>query len=763
MAIPMQPPAPQPQASGVYQNPEAANEVLMGRAPTPEETEIASRIMNEGLSSALGNMNAPQGAPPMQQVSGGPSIETESAPWAANEARSEWLLRNADEPVPWDPNMTWMQYIDKVANEDGPEGANAVIDSQMKIEGGPPRITPEDMENAIPGASPAPAPVPTLPTTPIPEGEAVQANAGIMAAANGGLVGFNLGGLNQAPAGAPVDEAEFMGVISQLSEEAGIPEGTLDQVAEVAMDTAGGQAAANDNALLDSGIMQNVEAVDATEEELSGIGSLVNLNAELVGAGQEGLIHASPGELVFDPSRLNEPDQRMLLAALETAGIDPSTATVGNEANILNQMTGLPAFGWFSKIFKPVKKVIKKVTKAVKKVGKFLKKNAGTILGIAGAMTGNPLLAALGSGIGSLIEGKPIQQALLSAGMSFAGTKWVGPWIGKQLSSIGGTLAQPVGTALQDAGIQTGAGALKSGVSNIAAEKAASQAAYGALFDATSGYAAAGGNLGAQQLALESASKAATDAITASLGNTISKTAAAEAGNTIAREAVNNVVSGTVTNALAGPAATNVLTSLPERFLTQSVGNLAGKAAAGIGQLAAQPIVEQAMGYGTTPEEDEEAARQAFLAQYNYEPSPGELYQFYTNQFLPNQQVNVAETISGLPGYEGYTGGAGGVPQTTSNIGIGQVIPTVAASGTPQITAEQILAAIQQSGGIRGAAGGGYINGVGGPKSDSNLARLSDGEFVMTEAAVRGAGGGDRMLGAKRMYDTMDGLERRVA
>jgi hypothetical protein len=751
MAIPMQPPAPQPQASGMYQNPEAANEVLMGRQPSPEETEIASRIMNEGLSNALGNMDAPQGAPQMQQVSGGPSIETESAPWAANEARSEWLLRNADEPVPFDPNMTWAEYISKISEAQGPEAANAIIDERIQSEEGPPRITPEDMERAIPGASPAPAPVPTLPTTPIPEGEALGGDAGIMAAAKGGLVGFNLGGLNQAPAGAPVDESEFMGILSQISEEAGVPEGALDQVAEVAMDTTGGPAAANDNALLDSGIMQNVEAVDATEGEMTGIGSLTEVNDQLAAAGEEQLVHVSPGEMIFDPSRLNEPDQRMLLAALETAGINPDMATVGNEANILNQMTGLPAFGFFSGI----KKIFKKAKKVVKKVGKFLKKNAGTILGIAGAMTGNPLLAALGSGIGSLIEGKPIQQALLSAGMSFAGTKWVGPWIGKQLSSVSGTFTQPVGTALQDAGIQAGSGTFAAGTGKLAAEKAATEAAYGALFDPATQA------LG-QQAAGEVASNAATEAIKTALGNTVTETVAAEAGNTIAREAVNNVISGTVTNALAGPVSTNVLTSVPERFLTQSVGNLAGKAVAGVGQMVAQPIVEQYMGYGGVPGEDEAAAREEFLKQYNYEPSAGELYEFYASQFLPNQQVNIAGTLGDQPG---YTGIAGALPQATGTQVIPNVSPVVTAATTPapQITAEQILAAIQQNSGIIGAAGGGYINGIGGPKSDSNLARLSDGEFVMTEAAVRGAGGGNRMLGAKRMYDTMNGLERRVA
>jgi len=57
----------------------------------------------------------------------------------------------------------------------------------------------------------------------------------------------------------------------------------------------------------------------------------------------------------------------------------------------------------------------------------------------------------------------------------------------------------------------------------------------------------------------------------------------------------------------------------------------------------------------------------------------------------------------------------------------------------------------------------GPINGAGTGKSDSIPAMLSDGEFVMTAEAVRNAGGGNRRKGAKRMYDTMKNLERRVA
>lgn len=55
---------------------------------------------------------------------------------------------------------------------------------------------------------------------------------------------------------------------------------------------------------------------------------------------------------------------------------------------------------------------------------------------------------------------------------------------------------------------------------------------------------------------------------------------------------------------------------------------------------------------------------------------------------------------------------------------------------------------------------GGEVTGPGTGTSDSVPARLSDGEFVVTAKAVRGAGGGDRDLGAARMYDMMSQLER---
>ena len=77
----------------------------------------------------------------------------------------------------------------------------------------------------------------------------------------------------------------------------------------------------------------------------------------------------------------------------------------------------------------------------------------------------------------------------------------------------------------------------------------------------------------------------------------------------------------------------------------------------------------------------------------------------------------------------------------------------------------QALLAQQQQGiqGLLAAREGGEIVGPGTGTSDSIPALLSDGEFVMTAKAVKGAGNGDRRLGAAKMYDMMSKLESNAA
>ena len=65
-------------------------------------------------------------------------------------------------------------------------------------------------------------------------------------------------------------------------------------------------------------------------------------------------------------------------------------------------------------------------------------------------------------------------------------------------------------------------------------------------------------------------------------------------------------------------------------------------------------------------------------------------------------------------------------------------------------------------GGVMDLRQGGESEGPGTGTSDDIPAMLSDGEFVMTAKAVRGAGGGDRREGARKMYQAMDELEARA-
>jgi bacterioferritin-associated ferredoxin len=95
------------------------------------------------------------------------------------------------------------------------------------------------------------------------------------------------------------------------------------------------------------------------------------------------------------------------------------------------------------------------------------------------------------------------------------------------------------------------------------------------------------------------------------------------------------------------------------------------------------------------------------------------------------------------------------------------------ATGLPFEQVQQRYAAaaprLLNMGGIAALAQGGYprrtgqISGPGTEKSDSIPAMLSDGEFVLTAKAVRGAdptGKGNRRAGAKQMYKLMHQLEK---
>jgi hypothetical protein len=112
------------------------------------------------------------------------------------------------------------------------------------------------------------------------------------------------------------------------------------------------------------------------------------------------------------------------------------------------------------------------------------------------------------------------------------------------------------------------------------------------------------------------------------------------------------------------------------------------------------------------------------------------------------------------------------IRKIAGDIGVTVAAPRPAASsgGISTIPKTPTGGVVQRNmGGIASLGAGGYprrtgqIDGPGTATSDSIPAMLSDGEFVMTAKAVRGAGGGDRRKGAKKMYALMHQLERNAS
>jgi hypothetical protein len=159
---------------------------------------------------------------------------------------------------------------------------------------------------------------------------------------------------------------------------------------------------------------------DGTEEYGDeGIAQFPALTKKMAAMGREGddiVAHLQTGELVI-PLALIEQDEELkegIFQRLRDMGVeDPERYVVGSDANSINPATGAPEF-FLKKLFKKVVNTVKKVVKAVVKV---VKKVAPVILPIALSFTplGPIYGAALGSGIGTLIQGGSIKDALKSA------------------------------------------------------------------------------------------------------------------------------------------------------------------------------------------------------------------------------------------------------------------------------------------------------------------------------------------------------------
>jgi hypothetical protein len=124
------------------------------------------------------------------------------------------------------------------------------------------------------------------------------------------------------------------------------------------------------------------------------------------------LAHVAPDEMIVPAQALR--DNPLLKVAIEKSisnyGIDPNQFLVGNGSMDLNPLTGLPEFGFLSKLWKKAKKIVKVVAPIA----------INFIPGI-GPIAGAALTAAAGKA-----SGLSTKQALLGGALSFAGGKLFG-------------------------------------------------------------------------------------------------------------------------------------------------------------------------------------------------------------------------------------------------------------------------------------------------------------------------------------------------
>tara|TARA_R110002072_G_scaffold266244_3_gene425094 strand:- start:648 stop:2291 length:1644 start_codon:yes stop_codon:yes gene_type:complete len=186
----------------------------------------------------------------------------------------------------------------------------------------------------------------------------------------------------------------------QRPESFTVPEGGL---ASFLTATTGDWADDDNNSIPSSGIAQAKQAA----EKLSEFGRYEDTY----------MVHAAEGETVI-PTAIFDENPRLkesLFRQMREMGLEPESYVVGSDLNSINPVTGQPEF-FFKKLFKGIKKAVKGVVKVFKKI-------APIVLPIALAFTPlGPIYGAMaGAGIGSLIQGKSIGKSLKSALIAGAG------------------------------------------------------------------------------------------------------------------------------------------------------------------------------------------------------------------------------------------------------------------------------------------------------------------------------------------------------
>jgi len=542
--------------------------------------------------------------------------------------------------------------------------------------------------------------------------------------------------------------------------------------------------------------------------------------------GDDRVVHVETGELIVPRKLIDQSPalKESIFQHLREAGIeDPERYVVGSAENSFNPETGLMEFGFFSKIFKGIKK-------AVKKVGKVLKKAAPVILAIAmpyalpalGFAIAPAYAAALGSGIGTLIQGGNIKDAFKAAALTAVTAGALGG--AKGAMTEGSSFSEGFSGAFTapDLAGQAAANLAETPVKDLTMERLTEldkATAGGTLETATTPgtFDTAANTIGPAEMAEIDAQIAAQQASKETLGGYYGKMTEAQLAANKLRAAEQRFIGGTPEGQKLLDAGAGLDNFGRPLGMTQAEINAA---TASGGQ---QAIVDTTRGSAKNFLGNLKEAGQDLLS--------GEFKGSLTNikeAFLPNFQVNEAIRLSGgsdtwanlsdiekqpflrkaaqagvsttqkLMGYAPLALGAasaGGFFKTEPQEAVGildrdlqgnlitgadlidadpekyqifpygnyrrNYIPDYSQTLVPSTNPGMAPVYGETGGQVFPRRNGGIMMDEGIPNEDSVRAMLMPGEFVMTTDAVRGAGNGNVDQGIKNMYEVMRGLERR--
>ena len=547
------------------------------------------------------------------------------------------------------------------------------------------------------------------------------------------------------------------------------------------------------------------------------------------------VVHAAEGETVI-PMAVFEENPRLkdsLFRQMRSMGIDPDRYVVGSELNSINPITGQPEF-FLKKLGRSIKKAVKGVVKVIKKV-------APIVLSIGLSMTPLGLIAgsALGGGIGTLIQGGSLKDALkmgaisgLTAGLfkgvaggiqgAKAGTGFGAGFKSGVASGLPGAqsaaqsaaqntisevaksndmmvaelaetqsesiLARAVGTSPSASGAPvTAEQAVIAGMRQPPAGIPSTTVTAAAPAAAAPSVPAQLANLGAQQQAVmaggsgvPAAAAATPDQIVADLAQRQAAANAAQTQNELISQRVIPGFRDSVKDAFA-PGGRNFGESMKDAFLpkryTAKDFFSSPEAFANASAAAKEQAAKEALAYNTAAGMGPGIG--GALRSYAPLVAAGTAVLGATGGFkapeleteMPFGGVTGQDLLEQNP--ELYrTGPLSYAPRETTQVASTPVIPYTRLARSPETQAA--IAAYQPrrvSAPVAGAAQGGImdsrnfprrngaINGPGTGTSDDIPAMLSDGEFVFTAKAVRGAGGGDRDKGIRKMYQVMRQFE----